>query len=156
MKLNKTLAAAFSLALLATTACQTTENPTEVTTNPQTQTPEVITPLEIKDVPEVVQPASPLAEAQNKLQSTLQRGDAELAPTYGEFMNKVSDAATQLSAAIDSEKEKGNDVSQFEVILGELNGSLMRGDAELAPTYEEFYVRVTEINSKFKEAVGKI
>ncbi len=148
MKLNKALLSAFALALLVITACQPAENQIEVTTDP--------TPLEIKDVQEVVQPAGPLAEAQNKLQSTLQRGDAALAPTYGDFMNRVSDAANQLSAAIDSERTKGVDVSQFEAILEELNISLMRGDAELAPTYEEFFATVGEINSKLKEEVGKL
>ncbi len=109
---------------------------------------------------------STLEEALDDLNFSLQRGDAELSPTYEEFMSNVSAANDKLHNALTmyEEESEGKKVSQdisanfknLKEINEDLNGSLLRGDAELAPTEEEFYDRVSEIAEDFREALKKI
>ncbi len=97
--------------------------------------------------------------ALDELRMSLFRGDAELAPTYEEFITNVNKAQDTLEEVVGLYKEesKGKNIPEelanifnsFESINDELRMSLLRGDAELAPTYEEFTENVRNISEEF-------
>ncbi|MBI96136.1 hypothetical protein CL656_03230 [bacterium] len=99
----------------------------------------------------------------SELQISLQRGDAELAPTYLEFFEKVQNARNTLNEAIDvyeaesvSKKVSSKfqkDIESFRMISNKITMSLKRGDAELAPTYSEFYSNVSDILQEFRKVL---
>ena len=92
----------------------------------------------------------------------LMRGDAELAPTYEEAIVEVSKSQNKLQNAInlfESEsagKNVSNDLSNsfaiFKKTNDDINMALTRGDAELAPTYEEFMINMGNISYEFRNA----
>jgi cytoskeletal protein RodZ len=141
-----------------TTQGEVVEEPTDEITDETAETEEAEVETETEDafVPSEDLKTS-LDEAKEDLKMSLMRGDAELAPTYEEFIVDVNEAQDKLGAAIEDYKEEaeGKEVPEevievftsLENVNDDLSMSLMRGDAELAPTYEEFVGTVTTIEA---------
>lgn len=137
---------------------QETTDVTDETTEEITETEDVYSPsVNLKNA---------LEEAENDLAMSLFRGDAELAPTYEEFIVNVNNAQDKLQAALEdyNEESEGKEVpdevidllNNLETVNGDLSMSLLRGDAELAPTYSEFTETVRSINEKLGEHMEEI
>jgi len=101
----------------------------------------------------------------NDLRMSLFRGDAELAPSYEEFVNNVIKAEGELESVvyIYEKESKGKEVA-LEVknvfdnlgkIDDKLKMSLFRGDAELAPSYSEYVKTVIGINDELLKVVDE-
>lgn len=118
-----------------------------------------LTKVEVTDPDTSYEPNKELTEAlelaENELSMSLFRGDAELAPTYDEFITAVNKAQDDLEVALglydekDPEGDLDDIIKNLESVNDKLSMSLLRGDAELAPTYEEFYKNISNINQEF-------
>ena len=104
-----------------------------------------------------------LTKVQNDLSLSLMRGDAELAPTYEEFYSTVNGVSESLNTAIEKfENEASNkkisekitsNLAALKSVSSELQMSLFRGDAELAPTYEDFYKNVLKVQQELEKVL---
>ncbi|MFH1711806.1 MAG: hypothetical protein ABH846_01040 [Patescibacteria group bacterium] len=100
----------------------------------------------------------------NRLSYTLKRGDAELAPTYEEFYEQVSDLFLEFVNIINTvetepeiiDTEEGDHLlKQLKIAEGDLTTVLQTYGPETEKSYEDFYQRIAEIVLVIDEAMNE-
>jgi hypothetical protein len=114
--------------------------------------------LDITELKSVVENSGPVAACNAELITELEdlqqdwsmalfRGDAELAPSYSEFLEDMRGISENLNTITDQYEVS----DELEELSRQLHSSLMRGDAELAPSYEEAMESAIDMRGEFDE-----
>ncbi|MFA6474708.1 MAG: hypothetical protein WCV88_00730 [Patescibacteria group bacterium] len=93
-----------------------------------------------------------LTDIDTEWSTAMQRGDADAAPSYSEFMTAMSSVSTHLQTFIATHDDASIDIVN---ISQRLTTALMRGDADAAPTYHEATVTIANLLQEFKVAIGQ-